>query len=385
VRNDAQINFNWGDGSPAPGTIGVDQFSVRWTQTLNLPAGQYRFSVTVDDGVRLWVNNHLLIESWRDQAATTYTGDIYLAGGAIPIKMEYYENMAQAVAKLSWTTTTTPPTTPLWKGEYFNNKTLSGSPSLVRNDSQVNFDWGYGSPASGSIGVDRFSVRWTRSLNLSAGQYRFTVTADDGVRLWVNNHMLIDAWRDQAATTYVGDIHLSGGSIPIKLEYYENEQLASVRLTWTTGSTPPVPPPSSGTVIVDDTDPGFVKGGAPGGWRIVYEGYGGSLTWTYNNDWPRDYYNWARWVPHLAAGRYEVFVFIPERYTTTANARYWVWHANGSTMRAVSQSANGNRWISLGTYQFNGGSSEFVQLADATGEPRRTRLIAFDAVKWVPR
>jgi hypothetical protein len=138
-------------------------------------------------------------------------------------------------------------------------------------------------------------------------------------------------------------------------------------------------------VIVDDTDPGFVKGGALAGWRTVYEGYGGSLTWTRNNDWPRDYYNWARWVPYLAAGRYEVFVFIPERYTTTANARYWVSHANGSNMRAVNQSTNGDRWVSLGTYWFNGGANEYVQLADATGEQHRTRLIAFDAVQWVPR
>jgi hypothetical protein len=79
-----------------------------------------------------------------------------------------------------------------------------------------------------------------------------------------------------------------------------------------------------------------------------------------------------------------VLVFIPERYTTTASARYWVSHANGYTPRTVDQSANGDRWVSLGTYWFDGTSDEYVSLSDVTGETRVTRLIAFDAVKWVP-
>ncbi len=39
-----------------------------------------------------------------------------------------------------------------------------------------------------------------------AGRYRFEVMADDGVRLWVNNHLLIDRWRDQPETTYQRDL-----------------------------------------------------------------------------------------------------------------------------------------------------------------------------------
>jgi hypothetical protein len=207
------------------------------------------------------------------------------------------------------------------------------------------------------------------------------MTVDDGARLWVNNHLLIDAWRVQAVTTYVGEIYLPGGPVPIKMEYFEDTQLAVARLTWSEIGAPVTP----GTVVVDNTDPGFVKEGAPGGWRVAYEGYGGSLTWTKNNDWERPYFNFARWFPKLAPGRYEVFVFIPYRYTTTASAHYGVAHANGLTQRVVNQSTNGDRWISLGTYWFNGTSEECVSLTDATGEPLKTRLIAFDAVKWVPR
>ena len=388
VRDDAYINFDWGYNSPVPGVIGTDHFSVRWTQNVSLPAGTYRFTLTTDDGARLWVNNSLLIDQWRLQSATTYTGDVYLPGGVIPIKLEHYEAGGEAVAQLRWTLSGSPtPPQPIgnWRGEYFNNMTLSGGPAQIRDDAQINFDWGSGSPVPGALGADHFSVRWTRNVGLSAGTYRFTMRVDDGGRLWVNNQLLIDAWRQQAPTTYTGDIYLSGGTIPIKMEYYEYDGGALAQLSWAPASGPIPVPPSPGAVVVDDTSAGFVKGGAPAGWRTVYEGHGGRMLWTRNNDYVRAYYNWARWYPSLASGRYEVYVYIPERYTTTSRARYWVSHSGGYTLRHVNQSVNGGRWVSLGTYWFRGSRSDYVSLSDVTYEPRVTRLIGFDAVKWEPR
>jgi hypothetical protein len=67
------------------------------------------------------------------------------------------------------------------------------------------------------------------------------------------------------------------------------------------------------------------------------------------------------------------------------SARYWVSHRDGSTLRRVAQSANGKRWVSLGTYWFRGTHDDYVSLADVTYEPRLSRLIAFDAAKWEPR
>jgi len=379
VRDDPYVDFKWGTGPPASG-VGADGFSVRWTRDLDLPVGMYRFTMTVDDGGRLWVNNHLLIDAWKEQPATTYTGDIYLPGGAVPVKMEYYEQAGLAVAQLSWIKVDTPPVTN-WRGEYFVNTTLSGTPTVVRDDPYVNFSWGTGSPAPG-IGADRFSARWTRNLDLAAGTYRFTMTVDDGGRLWVNNQLLIDAWKEQPATTYTADIYLPGGAVPVKMEYYEQAGLAVAQLSWAkVDSEPPEPE----TVIVDDTDAGFVKGGSTTGWRTEPEGYGGHLTWTWNNDWEWPSYNWARWYPSLKDAWYEVFVYIPERFTTTSNARYWIAHADGFTLRVVNQSASGSRWVSLGTYRFESGGADYVSLADVTHEPRLSRLIAFDAMKWVPR
>jgi len=383
-RSEANLDYDWGTGSPDP-SVNPDGFSARWTRYLDI-SGMYRFTATSDDGMRVWVDGDLIINEWYDHPAKTVSADKNLGSGHHLVVVEFYENTGGAIARVSWA----PAPVPIynWRGEYFNNMTLSGAPALVRDDIQINFDWGAGSPAPGLIGTDGFSIRWTRSLNLPAGPYRFAMTVDDGGRLWVNEHLLIDVWRDQAPHTYTGDIYVPGGGVAIRMEYYENTGGAVARLTWSSLVTPaptPTPPPPPGAVIVDDTDPGFVKGGSPTGWHTAPEGYRGHLTWTRNNDRTRPNYNWARWYPDLIPGRYEVFVFIPERYTTTTRARYWISYAGGYTLRIVNQSVNGNRWVSLGTYWFQGTRSDYISLADVTMEPRLQYLIAFDAARWEPR
>jgi uncharacterized protein YgiM (DUF1202 family) len=240
TRNEADINFNWGSGSPAPGTINADNFSAKWTRQLELAPGRYQFAATTDDGVRLWVNNQLIIDQWRDQNPTTYRAEIDLPGGSVPVKMEYYENTGGAKAQLSWALVTgggTPPGgVPVpgpWRAEYFNNTGLSGSPVLVRDEGQPNSSWGYGSPAPGVVGNDFFSARWTRTLEFIPGRYRFTATTDDGVRLWVNNQLIINNWRNQAAQPSFGEIDLAGGLATVRMEYYEADVLAEARLGWT--------------------------------------------------------------------------------------------------------------------------------------------------------
>ena len=226
------VNFNWGFGSPAPG-FPADFFSVRWVRNASLDAGRYRFTVTSDDGVRVWVNNVLIIDQWRIQAPTTFNADIDLPGGAVPIKVEYFENTERAQIVLNWTrlTTTPPPATGPYRAEYFNNQTLSGSPVLVRDEASINYNWGYGSPAP-QVPVDHFSARWTANLTLTPGRYRFSATSDDGVRVWVNNQLIIDAWFDRPAATFTGEFNVGAGSLPVRVEYYENTGLAEMRFSY---------------------------------------------------------------------------------------------------------------------------------------------------------
>ena len=376
VRNESDINYDWGGSSPDP-SVNADNFSARWTRYLNVTPGTYRFTATSDDGIRVWVDNALIINQWDGHPAQTFTADWGLAAGHHLVVVEFYENDGWAAARLSWNLIRTP--IPYnWRGEYFNNMTLSGAPALVRDDAQIDFNWGSGSPAPGVVNADGFSAHWTRQLDLPASSYRFTLTVDDGARLWVNNHLLIDTWRVQAPRTYTADIYLPGGEIPIELEYYENDGVAVVQLAWALVTLP-------GAVIVDDIDPGFGRDRLTTGWQAADKGYGGNLLYTLNTDAVRPNSNWARWHPDLKPGQYEVFVYIPELYNTTSQAIYRISHADGIALRSVDQSINGGRWVSLGAYQFLGTSDDYVALDDVTSEPQWTRLIVCDAMKWEPR
>ena len=105
TRTDAQVNFDWGSGSPDP-SIGADTFSVRWSGLMLAPeTGTYTFSTLNSDGVRLYVNGAQVIDDYMDQTTGwTDSTPVYLtAGQLVDLQMEYYENTGSAVAKLKWT------------------------------------------------------------------------------------------------------------------------------------------------------------------------------------------------------------------------------------------------------------------------------------------
>lgn len=109
LRIDPQVNFNWLKGAPATG-FGADTFSVRWTgQVKPLTTETYTFSTVADDGVRLWVNNQLVIDDWTTHGAATRSGQInLLAGARYDIRLEYFDNTGNAAARLGWSSTSTP-------------------------------------------------------------------------------------------------------------------------------------------------------------------------------------------------------------------------------------------------------------------------------------
>ncbi len=237
------LNLNFGAGSPhslcAPR---VDDFSARWTRTVNFAQGIYRFTTSVDNGVRLYVDGYPRIDKWGNLAPNTYTADVFLDAGNHDIKLEFIEYTGGASVSLSWTTVSGAncvASVPAgqWKGEYYSNTNLAGSPAMVRNDGGgfLSFNFGSGSPGSGcGLGEDYFSARWTRTVNLAQGIYRFSVTGDDGVRLYVDGQLVINKWFIQAATTYTANVTLSSaGPRQVTLEYFESSGSAVAILSWT--------------------------------------------------------------------------------------------------------------------------------------------------------
>jgi archaellum component FlaF (FlaF/FlaG flagellin family) len=274
VRTDPAVNFFWREWtSPAPG-INVDNYSVRWTCTINVPtAGTYTFTIVADDGMNLLVDSTLLIWAWYDQGPSSYSNPIYLYAGTHTVRVEYYNHTlggtAQVYSNIGGTGIYSPPSgtgvyyppsgtgvyyppsgtgvyyppsgTGIYyppsgtgvyyppsttygllsncTGEYFNNITLSGSPALVRTDPGINFFWREWTSPGPGINTSYYSVRWTCSVNVAtAGTYTFTILTDDGMNLLVDGTLLIWAWYDQGPSSYSNSLYLSAGTHTIRVE-----------------------------------------------------------------------------------------------------------------------------------------------------------------------
>jgi beta-glucosidase len=117
--------------------------------------------------------------------------------------------------------------------EYFNNQTLSGNPLITQTDKLVDFDWS-NDPRPTGIPPEHFSARWTGNVTAPvSGTYTFSVQVDDGARLWVNNKLLADDWKDGGLRYITGKIDMTAGqSYSLKLEYFQDGGGANASLLW---------------------------------------------------------------------------------------------------------------------------------------------------------
>lgn len=102
-RIDPQLNFNWSEGSPGAG-ISHSYYSVRWTGKLLAPAtGEYKFSAKVDDGIRVWVGNKKVMDSWQLNDSQNFSGSVVLkAGNYYDLRVDYFNDMLEGEIQLYW-------------------------------------------------------------------------------------------------------------------------------------------------------------------------------------------------------------------------------------------------------------------------------------------
>lgn len=120
------------------------------------------------------------------------------------------------------------------KAEYFNNKELKGEPALVRNEKAIDFNWGYGEIVAGGgpgspdpeiINIDSWSARWTgKFVSPGNGVYEIGLKADNGVRLYLDGKLIVDAWTDAKPGMFKTATFKfeAGRKYDLKIEFYEN-------------------------------------------------------------------------------------------------------------------------------------------------------------------
>jgi YD repeat-containing protein len=179
-------------------------------------------------------------------------------GGEVGLSFDYNSRVPTTAALSTYGLT----------GTYYNdtnaNLVFDDPVVLSRRDPSLYFDWTTGSPAPGVVNADNFLVRWTGSVWVpTTGSYSFGAASDDGVRIWVNDTLVLDRWFDQTkgSPNYGSAVNLTAGvAVPIKVEYYDHTLSASVEL-WTTGpgvTSRPIPV----TWLTTDAGP------LPRGWSV---------------------------------------------------------------------------------------------------------------------
>lgn len=126
------------------------------------------------------------------------------------------------------------------QGEYFNGKQFEEK-IVTRTDPQINFAWFNKAPAPG-VDPHVFSVRWTGFLQTpESGTYRFRAFVDDGIRVYVNGKLVIDAWSLHDTGRFVGEIYLDAGrKYPLKVEYFNAMFEGEIKLQWQLPSEKPL-------------------------------------------------------------------------------------------------------------------------------------------------
>ncbi len=380
------FGHDWGLGSPAI-EIPRDHFSARWTNTLHFEKGTYMFFLTVDDGARVWLDGHLIIDAWSIGRQAQMKTKIRIdKTGNYEIQVAYFENVQMAGIQLEWLQLGGEnDIVGAWHGEYYNNRDLAGTPVMTRQDSGLSFNWSLGSPHP-KVPRDNFSIRWTRSVYLKEGLYNFRIQHDDGMRVYVDGKIIYDSWQDQSVSYTTRQVPLKGGYRTFVVEYYDHigNAIAVITFDQDPGDYGDYEPgPEGPGLIVKSTSNGF-KWGGPTSHRFVSNGGfgGGNFYWTHNTSSQAT--NYGQWNPGIGeAGNYEVLAYIPTANATTSNARYQIHHYGHIDERSVNQGVINNRFISLGIYYFNGTGNEFVRLHDNTGESAGSTAIAFDTLKFI--
>ncbi len=165
TRRDADVNFQWGAGSPQE-SLGTDRFAVRWDGFLTAPGVDFGLRACSDDGVRVRLDRNgdgdvvdpgeVLVDAWADQATCTAVSPTVSGltpGGRYRIQVDHYENGGAATARLGWTV---PPTGSVGK--------LTADPDT----------WVVPAEAFSPGGVGQLPTGWSSALDLDGDGATYT-------------------------------------------------------------------------------------------------------------------------------------------------------------------------------------------------------------------
>ena len=168
TRSEQDVSYHdpVGNVAPAPG-VNADGFSARWTRAQTFPAGNYWFTMRIDDGGRLFIDGVKVLESWTGQGATPYSYyRAALPAGTHTFTFEYYEGGGPGWADLEYTNYNP-------AGGYDNVPYAAGEDKLITAATET-----YNIPAAAAPGTQICRQLWYNWKNwMAQGDYGLAAAA----------------------------------------------------------------------------------------------------------------------------------------------------------------------------------------------------------------
>jgi len=110
---------------------------------------------------------------------------------------------------------------------HFASQDVSGAPQASGTEAGARQTWS-GEQRSGAVRFDGYLTA------PESGEYRFRYDADGGYRIWVNDKLIVDAWRvDWRPSIATGTIRLEAGSHnQIRVESFQRQAAGDEKLLW---------------------------------------------------------------------------------------------------------------------------------------------------------
>lgn len=190
-----------------------------------------------------WTNIQSDIGKWQAGRSITRIWIAYDQPGKTGQFRGYIDDLA-----ISRTNTIFSPADPgLYKADFWNYATTpvipARTPDFTTKTSAIAYDW-FAAPPSPLIHHDKYVARFAKTQLFDSGNYTFTVTADDGVRVLLDGKIIIDQWHDQAQTTYTTTRAVGVGTHSVVVQFYQNRGRSTLKFSYSKTQLVPAPAPS---------------------------------------------------------------------------------------------------------------------------------------------
>jgi len=225
---------DWGESAPAGG-CNSDNWGARFTRQVAFQGGDYTFAIEADDWGRIYVDGNLVVNKW-DGASQHYEG-YHVNAGTHEVRVEFADTAGAAKISAWWwgpgfsvPHDTQDPNQ--WYANYWLNQTQwwDAYASVNEGTGILSHDWGYNSPGW-DMPVDNFSAKFSRTAYFECGNYRFTISHDDGAKFWLDGVLKVDRWSGPIGY-YEFTLPVSRGTHALQVDMYENGGAANIYFDW---------------------------------------------------------------------------------------------------------------------------------------------------------